>query len=137
LLLFFFNIIWRIGTLPLAWKRGIIIPILKADKDPTIPSNYRPIAMTSCFCESFERMLSTRLTWYLEKNLLSPYLSGFRGKSKHFGSVSYHGNQYLQSLSKRISFIFIFLDFHIAYGMQWKDGLLLKLNVCMGACIPT
>ncbi|GFU20752.1 putative RNA-directed DNA polymerase from transposon X-element [Trichonephila clavipes] len=41
--------------------------ILKPGKVATDPLSYRPIALTSCFCKTFERMVNTRLVYVLEK----------------------------------------------------------------------
>ena len=51
LLLNIFNKIWISGDFPPDWRKAIIIPIPKPGKDPTNPSNYRPIALTSCICK--------------------------------------------------------------------------------------
>ena len=44
------------------------LPIPKHGKDHTNPSNYRPIALTSSICKTFETMITNRLVWYLEYN---------------------------------------------------------------------
>ena len=49
-----FNEVWVSG-------KATIIPIPKPGKDNTDPSNYRPIALTSCLCKTLERMINTRL----------------------------------------------------------------------------
>jgi hypothetical protein len=60
------------------WKRPSFL-YRKPDKDHTSPNNYRPIALTSCLCNSFNRMVNHRLTWYLESsNTLTELQSGFR-----------------------------------------------------------
>ena len=48
LLLNIFNKIWISGDFPSDWRQAIIIPIPKPGKDPTNPTNYCPIALTSC-----------------------------------------------------------------------------------------
>ena len=49
--------------------------------NPINPSNYRPIALTRCFCKTLERMIILRLTWLLESNnLLSNLWTRFRAK---------------------------------------------------------
>ncbi|GFU91629.1 putative RNA-directed DNA polymerase from transposon X-element [Trichonephila clavipes] len=61
------------------WRGAIVIPILKPGKVTTDPLSYRPIALTSCFCKAFERMINTRLMYVLEKEkCISPLQSGFR-----------------------------------------------------------
>ena len=40
--------IWVSGNFPSIWKQATIIPIPKQGKDHNDPSNYRPIALTSC-----------------------------------------------------------------------------------------
>ena len=72
-LLDIFNDIWETGKFPESWELFIIIPVPKPGKDHTEPTNYRPIALTSCLCKTLARMINTRLIWYLESNnLISP-----------------------------------------------------------------
>ena len=61
------NDIWLTGNFPPSWRQSHIVPIPKAGKDSSDPSNYRPIALTSCVCKVMERMVNNRLVWYLEK----------------------------------------------------------------------
>ena len=78
-LLGIFNHIWTAGDFHEDWRLATVIPIPKPGKDPAEPTNYRPIALTSCLCKTLERMINKRLIWYLESyNLLSRYQSGFR-----------------------------------------------------------
>ena len=64
-----------------SWKQAAVIPIPKPGKDNTDPSNYRPIALTSCLCKTLERMINTRLIWFLESNgLITNFQCGFRSK---------------------------------------------------------
>lgn len=49
-LLDIFNNIWTNSNISNLWKQAIIIPILKTKKDPSTPSNYRPISLISCLC---------------------------------------------------------------------------------------
>ena len=67
-LLDIFNDIWETGKFPESWELSIVIPVPKAGKDHTEPTNYRPIALPSCLCKTLERMINTRLVWYLESN---------------------------------------------------------------------
>ena len=78
-LLGIFYHIWTSGDFPEDWRLATVIPIPKPGKDHAEPTNYRPIALTSCLCKTLERMINKRLIWYLvSNNLLSQYQLGFR-----------------------------------------------------------
>ena len=60
-------------------KTAIIIPVSKPGKVLSDPGSYRPIALTSCLCKTMERMVNSRLTWYLERHkVITEHQSGFR-----------------------------------------------------------
>ena len=50
-----FNKIWLSGDFPFDWRKAIVIPIPKPGKDPTNPTNYRPIVLTSCICKTMNK----------------------------------------------------------------------------------
>jgi len=77
------NNIWLTGNFPASCRQSYIVPIPKPDKDTTNPTNYCPIALTSCVCKVMEQMINNRLVWYLERNkLITPTQSGFcKGRS--------------------------------------------------------
>ena len=78
-LLDIFYDIWALGEIPECCKEATVKPIPKPGKDSKNPSNYRPISLTSCLCKTTERIINTRLVWFLEKNnILTKYQSGFR-----------------------------------------------------------
>ena len=55
-----------------------VVPIAKDEKDGTNPDNYCTIALT-CLGKTMERMISNRLTWFLESNRIKTSIqSGFR-----------------------------------------------------------
>ena len=93
-LLSFYNHLWKSGLFPKAWRHAVVIPIAKPGKDPCHPTNYRPISLTSCLCKLLEKMVNTRLTWYLEKNnILSPSQSGARKNRSTLDSLASLENQ--------------------------------------------
>jgi len=66
------NFIWTTSNFPPS-HLATVIPIAKPGKDLTDPTSYRFIALTSCLCKAMERMINTRLVWYLEKlKLITP-----------------------------------------------------------------
>ncbi len=66
-LLELFNKVWKEGKLPVAWKEAVVIPIRKPRKDPSKPTSYRPIALTSNLYKIRERMITERLSYEMEK----------------------------------------------------------------------
>ncbi|GFT57595.1 RNA-directed DNA polymerase from mobile element jockey [Trichonephila clavipes] len=62
--------VWEEHCFPFSWREAIVIPILKPGKVATDPLSYHPIALTSYFCKTFERMVNTRLVYVLDKEKL-------------------------------------------------------------------
>jgi hypothetical protein len=74
-----FNQIWMSNRNVEAWKGHLVILLLKLGKDPKSAASYRPIALTSCIRKTYERILKSRLNWYLEEGSLLPASqNGFR-----------------------------------------------------------
>ena len=75
---FLFNLYtqcWQTSTIPQAWKTASIRLMAKgsAKDDPSSPSNFRPIALTSCIGKIFTSILKSRWSTYmLENEYLDP-----------------------------------------------------------------
>ncbi len=124
-----FNKTWEIGQLPSVWKHAIIVPILKPGKNPSDLSSYRPIALTSQLCKIMERIITDRMTHYLESNyLFSPYQSGFRKGRSTMDSLLCLESDIRKAQTNREVVIAVFFDVEKAYDMLWKEGLLIKLQ---------
>ena len=65
----FYNHLWNNGQIVPEWKEALIIPLHKPGTDKSLPASYRPISLTSALCKINERIITTRLTWFLEKNI--------------------------------------------------------------------
>ena len=54
-----FNLFWTCSTIPSAWKMAAVKLIAKstAQTDPSLPSNFRPIALTSCVGKLFSTVI--------------------------------------------------------------------------------
>ena len=48
------------GVIPESWKRAAVIPIYKS-VDKTVPSNYRPISLTSVICKVLEIIIRKQI----------------------------------------------------------------------------
>ena len=77
-LLHIFNLFWSLHSFPSIWKTSSIIPIYKMGKPLDSPASFRPISLTSCVSKLFERIILSRLLFFLESNsILSPRQAGF------------------------------------------------------------
>ena len=78
LLLHIFNLSWSSHSFPSIWKTSSIIPIHKMGKPLDSPASFRPISLTSCVSKLFERIMLSRLLFFLKSNsILSPRQAGF------------------------------------------------------------
>jgi hypothetical protein len=124
-----FNTLWENDCFPDTWHHATVIPIAKPGKDDTDPSNYRPIALTSCICKIMERMINNRLMWYLEtNNLISPAQSGFRKQRGTMDHVVRLETFIREGLAKKQHVVAIFFDLEKAYDTTWKHGILMDLK---------
>ena len=73
LLLYIFNLSWPLHSFPSIWKTSSIIPIHKMEMLLDSPASFRSISLTSCVSKLFERIILSRLFFFLESNsILSP-----------------------------------------------------------------
>ena len=78
-LLHIFNLSWSSRSFPSIWKTSSIIPIHKLGKPLDSPASFRPISLTSSVSKLFERIMLSRLLFFLESNSIhSPRQAGFR-----------------------------------------------------------
>ena len=110
------NKIWETGVLPESWKISVIIPVKKPGKDANQASSYRPIALTSCVCKVVEKMINTRLVWYLETNkCLTNYQYGFRKNHSTLDPLLRLSNHIQQGFANGKQTIGVFFDLEKAY----------------------
>ena len=127
-LLDIYNDIWSGGDFPSQWREATIIPIPKAGKNLSDPGNYRPIALTSCICKTFERMVNTRLVWYLEYHaILTAHQSGFRKRRSTTDQLIKLETIIREGFMKGQHTVGIFFDLEKAYDTTWKYGILKDL----------
>ena len=124
-----FNEVWVSGKFPTSWKQATIIPIPKPGKDSTDPSNYRPIALTSCLCKTLERMINTRLIWFLESNgLITNFQCGFRSKRSTVDHLVRLETFVREAFIKKEHLTAVFFDLEKAYDTTWKYGIMRDLS---------
>ena len=54
---------WIEEQVPMAWKIGLVYPILKPSKPSSLVSSYRPITLLSVLAKVMERLVTKRLEW--------------------------------------------------------------------------
>ena len=127
-LLGIFNAIWSSKSFPSSWREATVIPIPKPGKDSTVPTNYRPIALTSCLCKTMERMANGRLVHYLEsKKLLTPSQSGFRSDRSTLDHLVSLETFIRDGFIQGDHVVSVFFDLEKAYDTTWKHGIMQDL----------
>ena len=130
-LLYIFNLSWTSHSFPSIWKTSSIIAIHKMGKLLDSPASLRPIFLTSCVSKLFERIILSRLLFFLESNsILSPHQAGF-----HLGRSTLDEILYLsQSISDGFNkprpgsrAILSIIDFSKAFDSVWYPALFHKL----------
>ncbi|XP_045115986.1 uncharacterized protein LOC123507278 [Portunus trituberculatus] len=116
------------GTYPTCWKPSVLVPIQKPGKDPTLPSAYRPIALLFCIGKLMERLVTTRLTWWLEeKHLLREEQCGFRPRRGTIGALSQMEFHISDTYRQRQVMLALFIDLEGAFDSAPHEGIIYKL----------
>ena len=128
-LLHIFNLFWTLHFFPSIWKTSSIFPTHKMGKPLDSPASFRPISLNSCVSTLFERIILSRLLFFLECNsILSPRQAGFhRGRSTLdqilYLSISDGFNKPRPGSRTILSTI----DFSKAFDSVWHPALYHKL----------
>jgi len=127
-----FNLILKLGYIPLTWKKANIILLLKPKKDKQHPASYRPISLISCLGKLLEKIIKQRLMLELQhRNILPQHQAGFRpGKNTMYNIVRLErfAKGQLQHPRRRRHSAVILFDIKAAFDSVWHDGLIYKLN---------
>lgn len=127
-LLSLFNQSYQLGILPSAWKEGIILPIPKPGRDPSLPTSYRPITLLSCLGKLMERLVAARLDFIAESTpLLSDDQYGFRRGRSTMDVLLRLEQRIRHAHSTSAVCLVVYIDLKSAFDKVWVDGLLYKL----------
>ena len=113
---------------PESWKVANVLPLFKSG-DPSIPSNYRPISITSVLSKTFERIVHKQMYEYVMINkLISPCQSGFIQTDSCTNKLMHFINSVHCILESKYQVAAIFLDIKKAFDKVWHKGLIHKLT---------
>ena len=119
---------FRTAEIPSNWKKSLVIPIPKAGKDLTDPGSYRPISLLSCVGKVVEKLVNTRLNWFLEtQNKFSTTQCGFRKRRSTEDLLVRLEHQIRSCLVNRQVTISLFFDLQQAFDSVSHDHLIFKL----------
>jgi hypothetical protein len=125
-----FNAVLRRQYFPPAWKHARVISILKPEKDPTLPSSYRPISLLYTVDKLFEKILLTRVLREVnERGLLRDEQFGFRPRHSTALQLARLVERVNRNFDERRLTGAVFLDVAKAFGNVWVEGLLYKLAI--------
>lgn len=130
LLLSILNLSWQNQIIPDDWKTAEVKMIRKKPTDPHDANNYRPISKTFCIMKILEKLVLTRLNYFLDKyKILSIYQSGFRQNRQTNDNLFYFCQKTFDNFheNKQIQCGIVF-DIAKAFDTVWHDGLIFKLS---------
>ncbi|GFV35548.1 RNA-directed DNA polymerase from mobile element jockey [Trichonephila clavipes] len=127
IILRYFQDLFDNAIVPNSWKHAVILPIPKQCKDKTRISSYRPIALTSIFSKTSERVLTNRLSYFLTtERKLHPQHYGFVPFKDSRSATYLIHKAIMDAKLKKKYFVGVSLDIKNAYDSVYVDGLLYK-----------
>ena len=131
LLLHIFDLSWSSHFFISIWKTSSIIPIHKMGKPLDCPASFLPISLTSCVSKLFERIILSRLLFFLESNsIISPRQAGFRPERSTLDHILYLSQSISDGFNKPrpgSRTILSTIDFSKAFDSVWHPTLFHKL----------
>ena len=130
-LLHIFNLSWSSHSFPSISKTSSIVPIHKMGKPLDSSASFRPISLTSCVSKLFERIILSRLLFFLEYNSIpSPRQAGFRPGRSTVEQILYFSQSISNGFNKpRLGSrtILSIIDLSKAFDSVWHPALFHKL----------
>ena len=106
-----------------------MVAIPKPGRDPLSPAGYRPISLLSTLSKLLERIITDRLTHYLETHqCLDPFQFGFRQGRGTEEALWHLISAASAALQTRRRLTLVSLDIQGAYDTVWHQGLVWKLT---------
>ena len=125
-----FNLTFLTGIVPNNLKVALITPIIRAN-DVMKFEMYRPISVLVCFSKLLARLMTKRLSKFIDKNqILSKHQYGFRANRSTEHALINLTDKITKEIDERKYSIDIFLDLSKAFNTIDHKILLRKLDHC-------
>lgn len=112
---------------PKIWRSAQVISISKANKDPSILTNWRPISQLQCISKIFEKIMATRIIASTRNKNIFKTQFGFRGKISTEHALGTLQGDIEHGLNDGMITSVVSLDLRAAFDVVWHDGLIHKL----------
>jgi hypothetical protein len=115
------------GDVPVEWLKANVTPIYKTGK-PDLPTNYRPVSLSSCICKVMETIVKDFLLQWI--NVCSPLNNsqhGFRMLRSCTSQLLEYVDDITVALNKRLFVDVIYTDFSKAFDRVSHNVLIQKL----------
>lgn len=123
LLLDILNEMYATDSYPETWRDTFVHFAEKPNGE-----GYRPLALTSCICKTFELMLSNRLRWWTEtKGKINKTQTGFRKGYSCSDNLAIYKLDIEEALKEKLHVLSVYLDVSNAFNEVQSDILLVKL----------
>ena len=116
------------GECPMDWRTANVTPIHKKG-DRTLPSNYRPVSLTSQVCKVMESIVREHLLEHLKRNnILSDRQHGFRQGRSCLTNLLETLESWTKILDDDDGIDVAYLDFRKAFDLVSHQHLLYKMS---------
>jgi hypothetical protein len=123
-----FNVCLSTGHVPIDWKIAHVIPIFKKG-NPQLPSNYRPVSLTSILCKVLERVVRKQMISYLFDNDIIPRNQhGFLSKKSTVSNLVECLDRWTNNYDKALQTDIVYLDYSKCFDSVVHSKLLHKLS---------
>ena len=126
-LLVLFRLCLSSGSFPSYWKRALIQPVPKKG-DPSLPSNYRPIALTSILSKVFESIINRKI-WNCPEfsKSISDRQYGFRKERSTGDLLTLLSDSWSATIRNFGKTFAVTVDISKAFDRVWHKALISKL----------
>lgn len=116
------------GEIPYDWKIAKVIPVFKSG-DKCLPSNYRPISLTSIPCKLLEHIISSHVASHLEQNqYFFKNQHGFRKGLSCDTQLIEFTHEIFNNMDENLPTDSIFIDFSKAFDRVAHCRLIAKVS---------